>query len=60
MSFSTVRISEELKKEVNRFEGGNFEERLKNWAGVTSPDLDEGRVRGIVREELEELNSSRY
>jgi hypothetical protein len=59
VGFSTVRISEELKQEVNQFEGGNFEERLKKWAGVSSPELTESRIREIVREELEE-EKNRY
>jgi hypothetical protein len=55
---TTVRISTSLKKEINEFEGNNFEERLKKWAGVTNPELSEERVREIAREEFEEMSNT--
>lgn len=58
VEFSTVRISKDLKSEVNEFEGSNFEERLRAWAGVTTPELTESRVREIVKEELEERRNT--
>jgi len=54
MSYSTVRISEELKEEVNQFNGSNFEERLKKWAGLTEPTLTEKRVKDLALEVFEE------
>lgn len=57
MERTTFTISKEFAEEIKSYDGKNDEERLKKWAGVSSPDLTEERVREIAREEFEEMST---
>ena len=39
---TTASISKSLKKEINKYEGSNFDERLKAWAENQVPDSSKG------------------
>jgi len=57
---TTVRISESFKDKINEFDGSNFEERLKKWAGVSEVEyLTREEVKEVVINTIEE-RESRY